>query len=56
MQSWRDGKGNKRERESCERQVCHMITCKCYERKKCVHEGKERFKEQNSPAKINNMN
>ena len=50
MQTWRDGRRNKR--ESCERQACHRITCKGYERKKCVHGGKERFKKQYSPANI----
>ena len=29
-----------------------MVTCKCYERKNCVHEGKKRFNEQYSPANI----
>ena len=36
---------NKRER--CDRQIFHRITWKD-ERKKCVHGGKERFKEQYS--------
>ena len=31
--------------EGCEMQVCHRIICKDYERKKCIHEGKERFKD-----------
>ena len=44
MLTWRDGRRNKR--ENCERQVCHRITCKDYERKECVHGGKERVKEQ----------
>ena len=39
MQTWRDGRKNKR--ESCEGEVYHMITCKVYERKKCVHGGRE---------------
>ena len=39
-------------KESCKRQACHRITCKDHERKICVHGGKERFKEQYSPAKI----
>ena len=50
MQTWRDGRKNKR--DSCERQVCHRMTCKNYERKKCVHGCKERFKEQYSHANI----
>ena len=37
-------------REGCERQVCHRGTCKDYERKECIHGGKERVKEQYSPA------
>ena len=37
-----------RERESYDRKVCHRITCKIYERKKCIHGSKERFKEQYS--------
>ena len=32
--------------------VFHKITCKDYEREECVHEGKENFKEQYSPANI----
>ena len=36
-----DKKRNKR--EGCERQMCHRITYKGYERKECVHEGKERI-------------
>ena len=28
--------------------MCHRITCKGYERKECVHGGKDRFKEQYS--------
>ena len=46
MQTWRDGRRNKR--ELCERQVCHRITCKDY--KKLIHRGKGRVKEQYSPA------
>ena len=49
MQAWRDGRRNKR--EGCERQVCHGVTYKDYERKEYIHEGKERNKEQYSPAK-----
>ena len=48
MQTWRDGRRNKK--EGCERQVCHRITCKCYERKECIDVGKEKVKEQYSPA------
>ena len=47
LQTIRDGR-----RDSCERQVCHRITCKGYEMKKCVHEDKERFMEQYSPVNI----
>ena len=39
-------------RQSCEWQVCQRITCKGYERKKSVHRGKKRFKEQYSPANV----
>ena len=31
--------------------MCHKVTCKDYERKECIHGGKERrIKEQYSPA------
>ena len=42
MLTWRDGRRNKR--EGCERQVCHRVTCKDYERKECIHGGKERVR------------
>ena len=48
MQTWRDGRINNR--KDCERQVCHMVTCKDNESKECIHGGKERVKEQYSPA------
>ena len=35
-----------------ERQMCYRITCKGYERKECVHEGKERIKGRYSAANI----
>ena len=37
-------------RESYERQVCHRITYKDYEKKECVHGGKKRFENQYSLA------
>ena len=39
-------------RESYERQMCHRITSKGYERKECVYGDIEKFKEQYSPANI----
>ena len=33
-------------RKGCERQVYHKIIYKDYERKECIHEAKETFKEQ----------
>ncbi len=36
--------GKMDEEISCERHECYRITCKGYERKECVHGGKERFK------------
>ena len=41
-------KGEKR--EGCETQVCNRVTCKDYERKECIHGGKEMVKEQYSSA------
>ena len=32
--------------------MCYRITFKGYEMKKCVHRGKERFKQQYSPSNI----
>ena len=49
MQTWKDGR-YKRERESCERQVCYRVTCKDNESKNCIHGDKERVKEQYSPS------
>ena len=40
-------------REDCEWQVCYRVTCRYYERKVCIHGGKEKVKEQYSPANIN---
>ena len=39
-------------KRGCEKQVCHRITCKDYERKECIHGDKERLKEQYSSANI----
>ena len=36
--------------ESCERQMCHKVTCKDCERKECIYGGTEMVKEQYSPA------
>ena len=46
-------KHEKMEREIRARAVkgeCHRFTCKDYEMKECIHGGKERVKEQYSPA------
>ena len=46
------GDGRRNKKEGCERQMCHKITCKDYERKDYIHGDKERFKEQYSAANI----
>ena len=46
MQTWRDGRRNKRK-------DCHRITCKDYEGKERIHEGKEKVKEQYIPTNTN---
>ena len=50
MQTCRNGRRNKR--LGCVRQVCDKFTCKGYERKECLHGGKEMFKKLYSSANI----
>ena len=39
-------------RKGSERQVCHRVNCKDYERKECIYGGQETVEQKYSPALI----